>query len=270
MSAEQEARIQQAFCNRSFVPSCGICPACPAPPKIESFFNECDGEWVVLKSWLIRYVLSDQPRISEPMREHLRAQAFAWCRLRQTALSIYNGFLAREQREDYPGFTWLEPYSFITTAASSLDALAALVYLICGGEIPTPRATPGISDIHTRLSNFPNSLNAINQLRQEQWVVDLLDARHKVLHRGFWPVWYEASGAKLERKIYESEAADHYEPFYPTLIAKGLLTDLESWDVGLESALKSESKAEAYLGHLTMSLGLIGDTIRISKTSTSS
>lgn len=194
---------------------------------------------------LLAYGVKCSERGIDPaLAQHIEEQCNAHMRLCYTALNSYERFF-RDPPVTLTNalLVWL----FISSAYSSMDAAACIMRAVVKGEVPEKeKRLPMASDLATELRGTRLQAPLETFLTdQDGWFAHLREARHRILHRGFWPVHF-ASGWALSRCSgifgFGKQGAE-LKPDYPLDLEKlalGIAVGIEVWEDSLRPLLRVE------------------------------
>jgi len=227
--------------------------------------NRCDRErhWLFRKSEVFRYAMKDSIAdnqknthdLNDELVLHISEQCVAAGRLMQVAISQYEIVASGMQGSVFESRT-LPAWTFISSAYSAIDALAAAVAAIMFGGVPPTEKIPG-------MGKFPGSfyksvpkdhpiIKKIEELRNTAWYQLLRKARNGVLHHGCWPL----KSWNFDLKNWHIVHSPFFYPLSMTATSKnlppvhssgqiielqkiveGFLWDLEKWEASIAGEL---------------------------------
>jgi hypothetical protein len=203
------------------------------------------------KSVVMRYIQGDvDGKLDQALLDYLQGCCASSMRLFQTAITAYENLAVG------PPLTKVNTIPallLVTCGHSALDSLAAAMCAALTGAVPLrPRDIPGLSNVKVHLRNHYGREHAIapaiDALRAAPWYAELTEARHKMLHRGFWPMPLGNTGFRLcEIRPMGKEGQSTMlkdDPVDLTLIAVGLLCELEKWEDSIQGIMDAEQVFE--------------------------
>jgi hypothetical protein len=193
-------------------------------------------------------------KISEELAQFIKENWRSAHRLRIMAISAYESFASFRT---LPSWKTIGTMSFIalTAGVSTLDALACILWGILFGEVPKgEKDIPSMKLLRTELSKRKHPfLTPVVALLEADWCQLLYEGRNRVVHRGFWPVVGEMENfvlcQELEKFAFGPKSGPperKTQPLDLVQIMRGLLCELEMWEIGLEPLLKANRKFTPY------------------------
>ena len=215
--------------------------------------DRCDQErhWLFRNSEVFRYAMEGSTAAKGELLIYVSEQCVAAGRLMQVAISQYES-VASGLHGSYHDSRTLPAWAFISSAFSAIDAVVSAVGSIITGEVPTDEKIPGISMFDRFFKDCGMKGHAmvdkVAQLRDSTWYSAIQQARHRVLHRGYWPLrswhitgddWHVVHSAHFLGVRKEGPGEDPTPRFSRgthfdmKAIAAGLLWDLEAWEASI-------------------------------------
>lgn len=220
--------------------------------------HRCDQElhWLFRDSEVFRYAMTGTSAASAELLVYVSEQCVAAGRLMQVAISQYES-VASGLHGSHADSRTLPAWTFVSSAFSAIDAIAAAVASIISGVVPADeRSVPGINTFERFLKDAGMKghviVDKVALLRDSGWYEAIQQARHRVLHRGYWPLrswhltgddWHMVHSAHFLGLRKEGMGEDptlrlsRGIPYDMKAIAEGLLWDLEGWEAGIASDL---------------------------------
>lgn len=215
-------------------------------PDLKSLAEIAPSQWegapynlFIRESVILRYAGGSEsgsvcPRLLRQIQEY----SGSYMRSYQIALLAYE----RMAQDSAERLQLINPYLLYTSGSSALDAMMATLDLIVTGVIKVGIKIPGFG---SELRSIPPALKKlIAELKQQDWVKELILKRHMILHRGYWPGF----GDRLVKGVNPGgllsiadvgEDSKPYEPLYLQMVAEGLFCKLPNWEESLVEVLES-------------------------------
>jgi len=231
----------------------------PRPTNLGRIWpSRCDNEHGLLfrKSEVFRYAMAGTTGISNKLIRHVSEQCVAAGRMMQIAISQYE-HIASGQHGSFDHRT-LPAWMFVSCSYSALDSLASAIASLVCGEVPEKeRGVPCVHSFHAFLkSNKQGGHEIVDNMKclsEAAWYKALEESRHRILHRGYWPINHCAftDGWNLVHSDQflpiSPDGSSDPDFHFPSLsrgvsidifqIAKGLLWDLEEWEMSIADIL---------------------------------
>lgn len=203
------------------------------------------------QSPLMRYLCECEDHKKYPeLTQYIQEQGAAHMKLLSTSMVCYERIasgmvITNEVGLEIPPYDSAPVFMFLTCGFSAVDSLAAILAAILIGEAPeTEEGIAGVGNIIGKLKQkfgegFP-AMQVIANLKSSDWYSSLALARHRIVHRGFWPMRIHPHGESLmRREAMPGSGKDWIRPnkLEVEKIARGLLGGLEAWEVQLMSVL---------------------------------
>lgn len=229
--------------------------------------DRCDQErhWLFRKSEVFRYAMKGTTAdnrngdyaFNKTLSDYVSEQCVAAGRLMQVAVSQYES-IAYGMHSSHLDSRTLPAWMLISSSFSAVDAMvAAIASIICGYVPKTERKIPGMNSFKEFLTNNGQGrheiLKCVEALGRSEWYKALDEARHRILHRGFWPMssslMFGDSRWHLVHSPYfmDLDRDGNGEGRLPALsqcdvldllkIVSGLLWDLEEWESSIADIL---------------------------------
>jgi hypothetical protein len=236
-------------------------PQWPPPPHIDfrgrnslrrilpDYWSE-DGKTFRVRSVITSYSVGPiENKIGAPLAQFIKENCRSARRLRTMSISAYESFASTSQ---IPSWANVGTMTFIalTAGVSALDALACVLWGVLFQDTPqTEKDIPSMNDLKRKLfkTNHPCH-DPVQNLLSSNWCKLLHEARHRVVHRGFWPRVGDVENFVLCQTLEPFAFGGTDSP--PKLkihsldlatIMGGILCDLEAWDLALDPLLKAHA-----------------------------
>lgn len=170
------------------------------------------------------------------------------------SISAYETYAACYRIPSWAGIGAMS-YVALASGVSALDALACALWGILTGEVPQKETSiPALSGVKNNLANLGHPLmEPLASLLEADWCKQLHEARHRIVHRGFWPEVTEDSQFQFVQNLEEfsfggrsGPTPKKTQPLNLPLIMRGLVSALEAWDIGLAPLLNEHALYTPY------------------------
>ena len=224
--------------------------------KIAPEYWRPDGKTISFRSVIASYATGPiEKKVSPNVAQFIKENCRSARRLRIMAISAYESFASLHI---LPSWASIGTMTFLalTAGVSTLDALACVLWGTVFGEAPEKEEQiPGMNRLRTKLFGAKHPFHdPVTNLLESEWCKKLYEARNRVVHRGFWPAVTSSGDFVLYQNLetFEFGARTGSQPKKErsldlVTIMRGLLCELETWDTGIEPALKSAACFTPYV-----------------------
>lgn len=214
-----------------------------------------DGKTFRVRSVIESYSVGPiENKVGAPLAQFIKENCRSARRLRTMSISAYETFALTYQ---IPTWANIGAMTFIalTAGVSALDALACVLWGVLFQDVPqTEQDIPSMSGLKRRLFKSNHACHdPVQDLLSSNWCKQLHEARHRVVHRGFWPKVNNVNDFVLCQELEEfafggTDSPPKTKKHALDLVAimRGLLCDLEAWDLALEPMLKAHASFTPY------------------------
>lgn len=138
----------------------------------------------------------------------------------------------------------------LTAGVSALDAMACVLWGVLFQDAPkAERDIPSLHDLKKKLFKSKHPCHdTVHDLLSSDWCQLLQEARHRVVHRGFWPKVDDGENFVLCQNLEpfafggtETPPRTKMHSLDLAAIMRGLLCDLEAWDLALDPMLNAHA-----------------------------
>lgn len=196
--------------------------------------------------------------VGEEVAKFIKGNVRSATRLRRVAFSAYESFAVSHHLPSYVSIGSMTVLA-LTSGVSALDAYASALSGMLLGKASAESRMPSMSGLKNHLANEKPAVaeaieGTIGGLLSADWFREMTQARHRVVHRGYWPQLGEHENFLLCRegetfaygqRTVPPDVISH--PLDLTEIMKGLLCEFEAWDLGLEPLLKKHACFASFL-----------------------
>lgn len=162
------------------------------------------------------------------------------------SISAYETYTACNEIPSWAGIGAMT-YVALASGVSALDALACALWGILTGEVPQKETSiPALAEVKNKLAARDHRfVEPLSSLLEADWCKQLREARHRIVHRGFWPEVTENGQFQFVQDLEEfsfgvrtDTLPKKIQPLNLPLIMRGLVSALEAWDTALAPLLK--------------------------------
>ena len=217
------------------------------------------------KSIILGYGVGPIQRVA-PTREiakYIKEHCSSAIRLKAISLRSYENFANMRGLGQWYSMGW-PVYLSLAAAKSSLDAIAAVVWVLVFGKVP--KRLPDMYELWKALCpdkkpKLPFG-KEFDRVYKSRWYKKLMLARNQVVHRGMWPKYHETYGVALKHDLdqlrdrppgFYSENLDKLNPkttlklIHLNKLMVGFVSGLEKWEQEIASSLSKLSCFESYM-----------------------
>ena len=215
--------------------------------NLEPEYWSADGKTISLRSVIQAYSVGPIETIVDPViAQFVKESCRSARRLRTMSISAYETYASSYNIPSWAGIGAMT-YVSLASGVSALDALACALWGILTGEVPQKETSiPALAVVKNNLANRGHRfVEPLAALLGADWCTQLHEARHRIVHRGFWPEVTDDGQFQFVQDLEEFRFGGRSEPLPKKtqrlnlpLIMRGLVSALETWDIGLAPLLK--------------------------------
>lgn len=204
-------------------------------------WNESRGSFKY-RTEIFRYAIGKPADcVDSALIDHIKDNCAAAFRLRSAAINAYENLASG----DWTVRVTVPAFLFVFSAVSCVDALLCALHAIITGDIPkseTALTSLGKLKNNKRFNeDYPEICNHLAQLDTKGgWYSKLSEVRNRITHRGYWFCNEYKKGIVITKRktFFDLMSQSETEEVDLPDMARGLLSDLETWEMGLASDLQ--------------------------------